>query len=92
MAIKDVFGSHARRLAVSGTKAITGHLMGASGAVESVITVLAVKNQHIPPTINLTEPDEGCDLDYVTEAASLSDPGGGQSKRGIRRPLLMPYL
>lgn len=67
MAIKDVFGSHARRLAVSGTKAITGHLMGASGAVESVITVLAVKHQHIPPTINLTEPDEGCDLDYVTE-------------------------
>jgi 3-oxoacyl-[acyl-carrier-protein] synthase II len=65
-AIKEVFGSHARRLAVSGTKAITGHLMGASGAVEAVITALAVKNQHMPPTINLTEPDEGCDLDYVT--------------------------
>jgi len=68
MAIKSVFGGHARRLAVSGTKGITGHLMGASGAVESVITILAVKNQLIPPTINLTEPDEECDLDYVLEA------------------------
>ena len=68
LAIKDVFGSHARRLAVSGTKAITGHLMGASGAVEAAIAALAVKNQHIPPTINLTEPDETCDLDYVTES------------------------
>jgi 3-oxoacyl-[acyl-carrier-protein] synthase II len=68
LAIKSVFGSHARRLAVSGTKAITGHLMGASGAVEAVITALAVKYQHIPPTINLTEPDETCDLDYVPES------------------------
>jgi 3-oxoacyl-[acyl-carrier-protein] synthase II len=68
LAVKDVFGSHARKLAMSGTKAITGHLMGASGAVEAVITALAVKNQSIPPTINLTEPDEGCDLDYVREA------------------------
>ena len=67
-AIKEIFGSHARRLAVSATKAITGHLMGASGAVESVIAILALKNQHIPPTINLTEPDEGCDLDYVKES------------------------
>ncbi len=67
LAIKEVFGSHARRLAVSGTKAITGHLMGASGAVESVITALSVSNQLIPPTINLTDPDEGCDLDYVLQ-------------------------
>jgi 3-oxoacyl-[acyl-carrier-protein] synthase II len=67
-AIKDIFGSHARRLAVSGTKAITGHMMGASGAVESVITILAVANQEMPPTINLEDPDEGCDLDYVTES------------------------
>ncbi len=68
LAIKEVFGPHARRLAVSGTKAITGHLMGASGAVEAVIAALAVYHKHIPPTINLTEPDEGCDLDYVTES------------------------
>ena len=68
LAIKDIFGSHSRRLAVSATKAVTGHLMGASGAIEAVITVLAVKNQLIPPTINLTEPEEGCDLDYVKEA------------------------
>jgi len=68
LAIKEVFGSHARRLAISATKAITGHLMGASGAVEAVITALAVKNQYIPPTINLTDPDEGCDLDYVKVA------------------------
>jgi 3-oxoacyl-[acyl-carrier-protein] synthase II len=67
-AIKEIFGSHAKRLAVSATKAITGHLMGASGAVESVIAMLAVKNQHIPPTINLTDPDDGCDLDYVRES------------------------
>jgi 3-oxoacyl-[acyl-carrier-protein] synthase II len=67
LAIKEVFGSHARRLAVSGTKAITGHLMGASGAVEAVITALAVKNRQMPPTINLADPDEGCDLDYVRE-------------------------
>ena len=86
MAIKDVFGSHARRLAVSGTKAITGHLMGASGAVEAVITALAVKNRHIPPTINLTQPDDGCDLDYVSEsrpypiraAANISAGFGGR--------------
>jgi len=53
---------------VSGTKAITGHMMGASGAEESVNTILAVQNQHITPTINLTTPDVGCDLDYVTES------------------------
>ena len=64
-AIKEIFGSHARRLAISGTKAMTGHMMGASGAVESVISILAVKNQEMPPTINLTDPADGCDLDYV---------------------------
>jgi len=66
-AIKEVFGSQAWRLGISATKAITGHLMGASGATESVIAMLALKNQQMPPTINLTEPDEGCDLDYVKE-------------------------
>jgi 3-oxoacyl-[acyl-carrier-protein] synthase II len=64
-AIKKVFRDHARRLAVSATKPVTGHLMGASGALESVICALAIWHQEIPPTINLHEPDPECDLDYV---------------------------
>lgn len=64
-AIKRVFKDHAWRLAVSATKPVTGHLMGASGAIETVISALAISRQEIPPTINLEEPDEGCDLDYV---------------------------
>ncbi|MEK7678506.1 MAG: beta-ketoacyl-[acyl-carrier-protein] synthase family protein [Verrucomicrobiota bacterium] len=66
-AIKAVFGEHSSRLAVSSTKPVTGHMMGASGAAETVITALAIKYQEIPPTINLTEPEEGCDLDYVPQ-------------------------
>jgi 3-oxoacyl-[acyl-carrier-protein] synthase II len=68
-AIKAVFGSHARRLAVSATKPVTGHLMGASGAIETVICALTIKNGEIPPTINLEDPGEGCDLDYVPKEA-----------------------
>jgi 3-oxoacyl-[acyl-carrier-protein] synthase II len=68
-AIHQVFKAHARRLAVSGTKPVTGHLMGASGAIETVISALAVARQEIPPTINLEEPDAGCDLDYVSGGA-----------------------
>jgi len=64
-AIKTVFGDHAKRLAVSATKPVTGHLMGASGALETMICALAIWHQEIPPTINLHEPDPGCDLDYV---------------------------
>ena len=64
-AITAVFGDHARRLSVTATKPITGHLMGASGAVEAAVTVLTVHKQSIPPTINLNDPDVGCDLDYV---------------------------
>jgi 3-oxoacyl-[acyl-carrier-protein] synthase II len=64
-AVKRVFGEHARRLAISATKPITGHLMGASGAIETMICALAVWHGEIPPTINLHEPDKGCDLDYV---------------------------
>jgi 3-oxoacyl-[acyl-carrier-protein] synthase II len=65
MVIKKVFGEHAYRLAVSSTKSMTGHLLGAAGGVEAIITVMALKDGFIPPTINLTTPDEECDLDYV---------------------------
>ncbi len=65
-AIKKVFRAHAKRLAVSATKPITGHLLGASGAIETAVCALAIKHQEIPPTINLQETDEGCDLDYVS--------------------------
>ncbi len=64
-AIKAVFGSHAQRLSVTATKPLTGHLMGASGAIEAAITALTIQRSHIPPTINLSTPDDGCDLDYV---------------------------
>jgi 3-oxoacyl-[acyl-carrier-protein] synthase II len=64
-AIKTVLGEHAKRVAVSATKPITGHLMGASGAIEAMICALTLDRQEIPPTINLNEPDPACDLDYV---------------------------
>jgi len=65
LAIKTVFREHAKRLAVSATKATTGHLMGASGAIEGMICALSIWHQEIPPTINLHDPDPACDLDYV---------------------------
>ncbi len=64
-AIRDLFGGHVSRLAVSSTKSMTGHLLGAAGALEALITVLAVRDGIAPPTINLDHPAEGCDLDYV---------------------------
>ena len=64
-AIKDAFGAHAAELAVSSNKSMIGHCLGASGAIEAVATVLTIVNSLIPPTINLTEPDPDCDLDYV---------------------------
>jgi 3-oxoacyl-[acyl-carrier-protein] synthase II len=65
LAIKRVFGEHARRVAISSTKSMTGHLLGAAGGIESVICVRALTAQAIPPTINLDDPDPDCDLDYV---------------------------
>jgi 3-oxoacyl-[acyl-carrier-protein] synthase II len=67
LAIKQVFGAHAYRMPVSGTKALYGHPLGASGAIEAAICALALRAQWIPPTINLQEPDPACDLDYVPE-------------------------
>ncbi|MEH6387690.1 MAG: beta-ketoacyl-ACP synthase II [Pseudomonas profundi] len=64
-AVKTVFGEHASRLAISSTKSMTGHLLGAAGAVEAIFSILALRDQVAPPTINLHNPDEGCDLDYV---------------------------
>ncbi len=64
-AIKTVFGEHAYKVAVSSTKSMTGHLLGAAGGVEAIISVLSIYNDIVPPTINLDNPDPECDLDYV---------------------------
>ena len=68
-AMKNAFGAHAKKLAVSGTKSMTGHLLGAAGVVEGIFSVLAIRDQVVPPTINLENPGEGCDLDYVPHTA-----------------------
>ncbi|MEC1765387.1 beta-ketoacyl-ACP synthase II [Schinkia azotoformans] len=69
MAIKEVFGEHAYKLAVSSTKSVTGHLLGAAGAVEAIFSVKAITDGIIPPTMNLETPDPECDLDYVPNQA-----------------------
>ncbi len=69
LAVKGAFGDYAYKLAVSSTKSMTGHLLGAAGGVEAIFSVLALRDQVIPPTINLENPSEGCDLDYVPHTA-----------------------
>ena len=72
-AIKEVFGEHAKKLAVSSTKSMTGHLLGGAGAVEAIYMALTIKHGVIPPTINYEKPDPGCDLDYVPNEARKAD-------------------
>ena len=73
LAIKSVYGDHAKDLAVSSTKSMTGHLLGAAGAVEAICSVLAIRDRVAPPTINLENPQEGCDLNYVAGVAQERD-------------------
>ena len=72
-AIKDLFGDHARRLAVSSTKSMTGHLLGGAGGLEAGVTALALKHGALPPTMNLHNPDPECDLHYCANQAEERD-------------------
>jgi 3-oxoacyl-[acyl-carrier-protein] synthase II len=72
-AIKAVFGQHARKLPISSTKSMTGHLLGGAGGVEAIFTILTLYRGIIPPTINYETPDPECDLDYVPNKARNAD-------------------
>ena len=69
MAAKTLFGDHAYKVAMSSTKSMTGHMLGAAGGVEAIFTALAIRDQVAPPTINYFTPDPDCDLDYVPNEA-----------------------
>ncbi|MCB1606502.1 MAG: beta-ketoacyl-ACP synthase II, partial [Xanthomonadales bacterium] len=71
-AIKSCFGEHAHKLMVSSTKSVTGHLLGAAGGIEALFSVLALRDQIVPPTMNLHNQDPACDLDFVPNAARQS--------------------
>ena len=73
-AIKNVFNSHAMKIAVNSTKSMTGHLLGAAGAVEMIAVIKALETGWIPPTINLESPDPECDLDYTPRVKRKADP------------------
>ena len=72
-AMKEALGEHARKIAISSTKSMTGHLLGGSGGIEGVATVLAIANNRVPPTINLDNPDPECDLDYIPHESRALD-------------------
>jgi 3-oxoacyl-[acyl-carrier-protein] synthase II len=71
--IKTTFGNHAYKLAVSSTKSMTGHTLGAAGGIEAIFSILALRDGILPPTINLHHPDPDCDLDYVPNEARHKD-------------------
>jgi 3-oxoacyl-[acyl-carrier-protein] synthase II len=72
-AVKTTLGDHARKVAISSTKSMTGHMLGAAGGAEAIFTILAIRDRLAPPTINLDNPGEGCDLDYIPHQAREMD-------------------